>query len=123
MSGLTQGGVGENAAVDTIQWNSNTGMALAEHVEKELSDEARTAIGLVNAAALELHPEAAEYGSWSGPLEWVNQSWTPTGEDADIWDDLHAGEGETLQDHVFEEVLAIYDRAISQRKACRVGSS
>ena len=119
MAGLVDDdGYGEKEAVIEIADKPTAGAALASQIELLLSEEAKEAIELVNRAALELHPEASDYEGWSGPLEWVNQSGTPTGQTPDEWlyDDPHR-EDEDLMELVKDQVLEIYDKAIEDRRA------
>lgn len=83
-----------------------------EYIERQLSDSAKEAISLLNEVALEEHPEAGEYGNWSGPLEWVNQSWIP---------DAGSPESRFIVDDdgrhpVQVEVVRLYKLAILRRR-------
>lgn len=96
------------------QGDGATMMALTE---EKMSQEAREAIALLNAAALELHPEAADYDTWSGPLEWINQVWRQDEADRGKLSSLG------LQRVVKKEILRIYDHAIEQRRALSLATS
>lgn len=92
------------------------GKFLAEHVERHLREEAKAAIRLLNAAALSRHPEAAEGAvrrNWTGPLEWVNQSWIPE-VDVPRWD-LRCGQLSNSAIHA--EVRECYRYAMRLRLA------
>lgn len=74
------------------------------------------AIRLLNAAALSRHPEAAEGAvrrNWTGPLEWVNQSWIPE-VDVPRWD-LRCGQLSNSAIHA--EVRECYRYAMRLRLA------
>ena len=91
--------------------HGGTGAALAATIEEYLRQEALDAIGLLNAVALEEHPDAVDFGGWSGPLEWVNQEWKPPG-----WDPWAGSEDADLLRPVSEEVARLYRLAIDRRK-------
>lgn len=76
-----------------------------------LSATARSAIDLVNKVAARRHPEyddARDRRNWSGPLEWVNQSWSPRSDGSRV--DKYTHKGKHL---IKAEVLAIYDEAVA----------
>jgi hypothetical protein len=102
-----------------VDYSARCGHALMEKIEDELRSEAKEAIALLNAATLALHPEAADFENWSGPLEWVNQAWRSTMNDYD--EDAYYDEDGDLLDKeqgvkmVKAEILRIYDHAIAER--------
>lgn len=77
-------------------------------LENKLSEVARDSIALVNKVAARRHPEFTPEcaGNWSGPLEWVNQSWMPPGINYRYDPDGRSA--------IKAEVLAIYDEAIAE---------
>ena len=72
-------------------------------IHQWLSKTAIEAMSLLDAVALERHPESAKEDEWReqwhGPLEWVNEEWS------EDWDKTH------------REILAIYEEAIARRRA------
>ena len=74
-------------------------------IEKPLIDATREAIRLLNKAAGKLYPESKQSGSWSGPLEWINQVYEDP-DDIDAW-----------RKNAKKAVLACYDKAIEDRQA------
>lgn len=90
-------------------------------IEPMLSDAAREAIALLDAVALERHPEYvaepenADSGNWEGPLEWVNEEWVPEAWLAEVY--RRPRRARVLKATRKAEVLAIYAETIRRRAA------
>lgn len=79
----------------------------------ELSDVAKEAMLLLDAAAIDRHPGAFGYPDLTRhPIEWVNQVWL--GCEIGFEDD--EDQRDALEQRVKAEVLACYDAAIDNRK-------
>ena len=87
---------GELSSLKEIAWTM-------EHakIEKETINTTKKAIKLLNRTALKLYPDSKRYkGSmWSGPLEWINQTY-----------------GEYNLTEAKKLVLAVYDKTIEKRQ-------
>jgi hypothetical protein len=98
------------------------GVELALKIDEYLRIEALAAIRLLNAAALRLHPECEDdsaLASWTGPLEWVNQSWVPDlGECPRYYVDQDGYEewDRERTAKIYAEVGACYKLAIQMRR-------
>lgn len=81
------GAVIREAGITPKQWNADLGDSPSPaedgvpatiaffNVDAEIQKAAKKAIKLLNKSAIKLYPESAGYGAWSGPLEWLNQSY------------------------------------------------
>lgn len=105
--------VGSIMAQDGLDYEamSKGGRSIHEIMEEALSKSAKEAIALLNAKAIELYPESADYAQWSGPFEWVNQS---------AFDEEEFDDEEEYDEAAQGAILAIYDNVIAERRGERV---
>lgn len=104
-AGLTYKQFDSDPESDLSKWGPFRKTLERAQVEKPMIDATREAIRLLNKAAKQLYPESADSGTWSGPLEWINQSYGDP-EDTDDW-----------RKTAKKAVLACYDKAIEDRQA------
>jgi hypothetical protein len=103
----------------TLTEFSEDGLDITEVLETKISDAAKEAIVLLNKKSEEMFPESAGETGWTGPFEWVNQSWSPCDDPKRYSKYLATSEswGEVpIPQYERAAILDIYDAVIADRK-------